>query len=93
MIETRLALPVRSPTPFMVPWTWRAPASMAASELATPTSASLWQWIATRASGPTAVTTAAVASATCPGSEEPLVSHRATVSAPAPAAARRQASA
>ena len=23
MIETRLALPVRSPTPFIVPWTWR----------------------------------------------------------------------
>ena len=27
MIETRFALPVRSPTPFIVPWTWRAPAS------------------------------------------------------------------
>ena len=48
MIETRLALPVRSPTPFIVPWTWRAPASTAASVLATPHSASLWQWMATR---------------------------------------------
>ena len=46
MIETRLALPVRSPTPFIVPWTWRAPTSTAASVLATPHSASLWQWMA-----------------------------------------------
>ena len=93
MIETRLALPVRSPTPFIVPWTWRAPTSTAASVLATPHSASLWQWMATRTWSPTAATTAAVASAICGGSDEPLVSHRATVSAPAPAAARRQSSA
>ena len=54
MIETRLALPVRSPTPFIVPCTWRAPASTAASVLATPHSASLWQWMPTRTRSPTA---------------------------------------
>ena len=94
MIETRLALPVRSPTPFIVPCTWRAPASTAASVLATPHSASLWQWMPTRTRSPTrGDAPRAVASATCGGSDEPLVSHRTTVSAPAPAAARRQSSA
>ena len=94
MIETRLALPVRSPTPFIVPWTWRAPTSTAASVLATPHSASLWQWMADAdAVADRGDARAAVAAATCGGSDEPLVSHRATVSAPAPAAARRQSSA
>ena len=68
-----------------------APARTAASELATPHSASLWQWIATR--GPIAATTAAVASATSCGSEAPFVSHSATHAAPASAAARAQRSA
>ena len=36
MIETRFALPQRSPQPFIVPCTCVAPASTAASELATP---------------------------------------------------------
>ena len=48
MIETRLALPVRSPTPFIVPWTWRAAGLDRASALATPHSASLWVWMPTR---------------------------------------------
>src|SRR3954464_6239457 len=54
MIDTRLALPVRSPTPFIVPWTWRAPTSTAASVLATPHSASLWQWMGARTPTPPA---------------------------------------
>ena len=93
MIETRFALPVRSPTPFIVPWTWRAPASTAASVLATPHSASLWQWMPTRTRPSSAATTAATADCTCEGSDEPLVSHSVTVSAPASAAASTQASA
>ena len=48
MIETRFALPVRSPKPFIVPWTWVAPASTAASEFATAQPPSLWQWMPTR---------------------------------------------
>ena len=36
MIETRLAFPVRSPIPFIVPCTWVAPLSTAASVFATP---------------------------------------------------------
>ena len=47
MIVTRFALPVRSPTPFIVPWTCVAPASTAASEFATPTPQSSWQWMPT----------------------------------------------
>ena len=93
MIETRLALPVRSPQPLIVPWTWRAPTSTAASEFATPHSASLWQWIPTRTPSPSAWSACAVAAATCEGSEEPLVSHSVTVSAPASAAARMHCSA
>jgi hypothetical protein len=31
--------------PLIVPWTWRAPTSTAASVFATPHSESLWQWI------------------------------------------------
>ena len=45
MIETRLALPQRSPMPLSVPWIWRTPASTAASELATACSVSLWAWM------------------------------------------------
>ena len=70
----------------------RAPARTAASESATPHSASLWQWIPTCAAG-SAATTAAVASSTSCGSEAPLVSHSVTHAAPASAAARTQRSA
>ena len=45
MIETRLALPQRSPKPLMVPWTWRTPSSTAAMVLATATSLSLCAWM------------------------------------------------
>ena len=43
----RSALPQRSPKPLIVPCTCTAPASTAASELATATSQSLWQWMPT----------------------------------------------
>ena len=90
MIETRFALPVRSPTPFIVPWTWRAPASTAVSVFATPHSASLWPWKPTRTRSPSAATHRG-ASPRPPGagSDEPFVSHRQTVSAPPRAAASR----
>src|SRR2546421_79811 len=57
------------------------------SALATPHSASLWVWMPMR-TPPSCEKTMAVAEATCEGSDEPLVSHRTTVSAPAPAPAR-----
>ena len=41
-------MPVRSPYPLMQPWTWLAPASMAASEFATAQPLSLCAWIPTR---------------------------------------------
>ena len=84
MIETRLALPVRSPHPLIVPWTCVAPISTAAIELATPHSASLWQWIPTRMLPSSVPTASRVASVTCDGSDDPFVSQRTTVSAPAP---------
>ena len=65
-----------------------APARTAASEFATPHSASLWQWMPTGVA--IACTTAAVASATSCGSEAPFVSHSVTQAAPASAAARAQ---
>ena len=51
MIETRLALPQRSPSPLSVPWIWRAPARTAASEFATACSVSLWAWMPTWSPG------------------------------------------
>ncbi len=45
MTLTRSALPQRSPMPLMVPCTCVAPWATAASELATATSQSLWQWM------------------------------------------------
>ena len=51
MIETRLALPQRSPRPLSVPWIWRAPARTAASEFATACSVSLWAWMPTWSPG------------------------------------------
>ena len=53
--EIRSALPQRSPKPLIVPCTCAAPASTAASELATARSQSLWQWM------PTGTRTAAIA--------------------------------
>src|SRR2546428_710906 len=43
-ISSSAALPARSPIPLMVHSTWPAPASMAASELATARPRSSWQW-------------------------------------------------
>ena len=90
MIVVRLALPVRSPTPLVVPCTCSAPASTAASALATPQPASSCGWMPIRQRSLSSATTARVASATCGGSDEPLVSQSTTVSAPA-SAARAQA--
>ena len=45
MTEIRLALPHRSPQPFIVPCTCVQPASMPAKALATATSLSLWVWM------------------------------------------------
>ena len=93
MIDTMFALPQRSPQPFIVAWTCVAPARTPASELATPHSASLWQWMPRRTAPPSEVHASAVASVTWWGSDEPFVSHSVTVSAPASAAARRHRSA
>ena len=84
MIEIRSALPHRSPKPLIVPWTWTAPASTAASELATARSQSLWQWMPTGTGRP--ATAAAVIWATSSVMLPPLVSQSATSRAPASAA-------
>jgi hypothetical protein len=79
-------LPVRSPYPLSVPWTWTAPASTAASEFATAQPVSLWQWMPSGADD--ASRTAWTTSASSAGSMPPLVSHSATTSAPASTAVR-----
>ena len=56
MMETRLALPQRSPSPLSVPWIWRAPARTAANEFATACSVSLWAWMPTWSPGMTLTT-------------------------------------
>ena len=89
MIVERLALPVRSPMPFSVPCTWRAPPATAAIELATAQPVSSWQWMPTVTSSPTWATTAAVTASISCGSEPPLVSHRTTWLAPLTTAASR----
>ena len=58
MSETRLALPQRSPRPFSVPCTMRAPARTAARLLATAFSVSLWAWMPSRAPGMVRATSA-----------------------------------
>ena len=86
----RFALPVRSPCPFIVPWTCTTPASTAARVFATAQPVSLWQWM------PRSTPTWAAAdtmSAIHDGSMPPLVSHRTTTSAPASAAVRTTSSA
>jgi hypothetical protein len=91
-IVMRLALPQRSPYPLTVPCTSRAPARTATSVFATPQPVSSWVWIPTPTLSPSSATTRAVASSTCEGTDDPLVSHSVTFSAPASAAARRQRS-
>ena len=44
-ISSNEALPARSPMPLTVHSTWPAPASTAASEFATASPRSLWQWV------------------------------------------------
>ena len=75
MIVVRLALPVRSPRPLSVPWTWRAPARTAAIELATAQPVSSWQWMPIVTSAPTWACTAPTMASISWGSEPPLVSH------------------
>ena len=75
MIVVRLALPVRSPSPLSVPWTWPAPASTAAIELATAQPVSSWQWMPTVTSAPKWARTAPTISPISWGSDPPLVSH------------------
>ncbi len=86
-----MALPQRSPKPLMTPCTCVAPAATAASELATASSASLWQWMPSGT--PTAARAARVASVTVAGTLPPRVSQRQSSVAPASAAACRQRSA
>ena len=83
MIETRLALPQRSPSPFSVPWICRAPARTAASEFATAFSISLCAWMPIRWPGNVAWQPRATMRATSCGSVPPLVSHRTIQRAPA----------
>src|SRR2546427_38675 len=91
MIETRLALPQRSPNPFIVPCTCPTPSATAASELATAHSASLWTWM------PSGVFTCFVTTwrtaTRSGGSVPPFVSHSTSQWAPAASADRRVASA
>lgn len=87
---TRSALPVRSPWPFIVPCTCIAPASTAASVLATAHPVSLWQWMPSSTPMPAAALTISPIHA---GSMPPLVSHSTTTSAPASAAVRTTSSA
>ena len=89
MIVVRLALPVRSPSPLSVPWTWPAPANTAAIELATAQPVSSWQWMPIVTSRPTWACTAATISPTSWGSDPPLVSHSTTWLAPLTTAASR----
>ena len=85
-----LALPVRSPWPFTVPWMCITPASTAAMVFATAQPVSLWQWTPRSTPiAPAAVTTSPI----CEGSMPPLVSHSTTTSAPASAATRTHSSA
>ena len=72
----RLQLPVRSPSPFIVPWTWRAPARTAATALATAHPVSSCVWMAMVASSRKWLATTATISSTSNGSEPPLVSQR-----------------
>jgi hypothetical protein len=81
MIDTRLALPQRSPSPLSVPWIWRAPARTAANEFATACSVSLWAWMPTWSPGITLQTSPTIFSTSC-GSVPPLVSHSTTQRAP-----------
>ena len=81
--DSRSAFPVRSPYPLTVPWTCEHPASTAASVLATAQPESLCAWMPRTASGPTAPRISCTMSATHVGTMPPLVSQRATTSAPA----------
>ena len=70
----------------------RAPSTTAASEFATPHSASLWVWMPSAAPGRAARTVRTAWAISC-GSVAPLVSHSVIQCAPASAATRRHSTA
>ena len=85
----RFVLPVRSPRPFMHPWTWRTPDRTAAMALATAHPVSSWQWMARVTSSRKWAFTVATMASTSWGSEPPLVSHSTRWLAPLTTAASR----
>ena len=90
MSAIMLALPQRSPSPLIVPCTWRTPARTAARVLATAFSVSLWVWMPRRSPGIFLATSPTMRSISC-GRVPPLVSHSTSQRAPAFSAAARQA--
>ena len=88
--EIMLALPQRSPSPLIVPCTWRTPARTAASVLATAFSVSLCVWMPSRSPGIFLATSPTMRSTSC-GRVPPLVSQSTSQRAPAFSAAARQA--
>ena len=93
MIETRLALPVRSPQPLIVPCTWRRPDLDRRERVG---DAALGVVVAVDPDAARPQPTAddvltAVAQRSASGSERPFVSQSVTVSAPASAAAAQAA--
>ncbi|CAB4830834.1 unannotated protein [freshwater metagenome] len=88
----RSVLPARSPYPLIQPWTWVTPAETAASEFATATPASLWQWIPSDVEVIDSRTCATVC-VISPGSDPPFVSQSTRHSAPACSAAPKTRSA
>ena len=86
MQTMRLALPVRSPYPLIVPWSCVAPASTAATELATAQPVSFWAWMPIGRS-PKWATTSPTMRPMSWGSVPPFVSHSTSVSTSLVAAA------
>ncbi len=83
MTVVRSTFPQRSPMPFMVPWTWVAPAVTAARALATARPESLWGWMPMVDFAPTWALASWTNSAMRAGREPPLVSQRQMSDAPA----------
>ena len=87
-ISSSEQLPARSPMPLIVHSTWRAPAWIAASELATDSPRSSWQWTLTIPRPARPSTTVRMMVANSSGIEYPTVSGMLTVLAPASTTAR-----
>ena len=86
------AFPHLSPRPFIVPCTWRTPASIAAKLQATAVPESLWQWIPNGTPGMLSLTSFIILVISC-GRVPPLVSQRTTHFAPASKAERTHSNA